>query len=172
MTRWFNVAGPCNPTDHYMLSATARLPDVMRLIAQKSYFVLHAPRQTGKTTAMLTLAQELTASGQYVAALLSLEVGAPFSDHPEAAEAAVLGAWRSAYTAVSQLRSNRPNGQLRLLAHVFVRRSAHGHNRHPGLSCCSWTRLTPCRMRPSFRYSVNYGMDFRIVRRRFHTRWR
>ena len=96
MTRWFNVAGPCNPTDHYMLSATERLPDVLRLIAQKSYFVLHAPRQTGKTTAMLTLAQELTASGHYVAALLSLEVGAPFTDNPDMAEAAVLGAWRSA----------------------------------------------------------------------------
>ncbi len=93
MTRWFNVAGPCNPTDHYMLPATARLPDVTRLIAQKSYFVLHAPRQTGKTTAMLTLAQELTASGQYVAALLSLEVGAPFSTDLQTAEAAILEDW-------------------------------------------------------------------------------
>ena len=53
MPRWFNVAGPCRPDIHYMLPATARLPDVMRLIAQQSYFVLHAPRQTGKTTAML-----------------------------------------------------------------------------------------------------------------------
>ncbi|NJN18646.1 MAG: ATP-binding protein, partial [Oscillochloris sp.] len=61
MARWFNVAGPCRPDIHYMLPATARLPDVMRLITQQSYFVLHAPRQTGKTTAMLSLAQELTA---------------------------------------------------------------------------------------------------------------
>jgi len=96
MNRWFNVAGPCNPADHYMLSATARLPDVTRLIAQKSYFVLHAPRQTGKTTAMLTLAQELTAGGQYVAAMLSLEVGAPFSDDPGAAEGAILSEWKMA----------------------------------------------------------------------------
>jgi hypothetical protein len=96
MNRWFNVAGPCRPDIHYMLSATARLPNVTRLIAQQSYFVLHAPRQTGKTTAMLTLAQELTAGGQYVAAMLSLEVGAPFSDDPDAAELAILGAWRSA----------------------------------------------------------------------------
>jgi type II secretory pathway predicted ATPase ExeA len=96
MTRWFNVAGPCNPSDHYMLSATARLPDVMRLIAQKSYFVLHAPRQTGKTTAMQSLAQELTASGQYVAAMLSLEVGAPFTDDLGGAEAAILSEWTMA----------------------------------------------------------------------------
>jgi type II secretory pathway predicted ATPase ExeA len=58
--------------------------------------VLHAPRQTGKTTAMLNLAQELTASGRYTAALLSVEVGAPFSAEPGAAETAILSDWRSA----------------------------------------------------------------------------
>jgi type II secretory pathway predicted ATPase ExeA len=66
----------------------------MRLIAQQSYFVLHAPRQTGKTTAMLSLAQELTASGKWAAVLLSVEVGAPFSDDPEMAEDAILSSWR------------------------------------------------------------------------------
>jgi hypothetical protein len=96
MTRWFNVAGPCKPDIHYMLPATARLPDVLRLIAQQSYFVLHAPRQTGKTTAMLALAQELTASGQYVATLVSAEVGAAFNDDPGAAEAAILTEWQAA----------------------------------------------------------------------------
>jgi hypothetical protein len=94
MARWFNVAGPCDPRDHYMLPATARLPEVMRLIVQKSYFVLHAPRQSGKTTAMLALARELTAAGRHVAALVSVEVGAPFSDDPHAAEQAILSAWR------------------------------------------------------------------------------
>ena len=42
----------------------------------------------GKTTAMLSLAQELTASGQYTAVMLSLEVGAAFSDDFGAAELA------------------------------------------------------------------------------------
>ena len=47
--RFFNTAGPCNPTKHYMLLATERLlaAEVMQLIAQESYFVIHAPRQTG-----------------------------------------------------------------------------------------------------------------------------
>ncbi|MDJ0549889.1 MAG: ATP-binding protein, partial [Microcystis sp. M49637_WE12] len=53
MTRWFNIAGPCKDDIHYMLSPTVRLPDLEDLIQQRSYFVLHAPRQTGKTTAML-----------------------------------------------------------------------------------------------------------------------
>jgi type II secretory pathway predicted ATPase ExeA len=93
MTRWFNVGGPCNPTDHYMLPSVERLPDLTRLIAQKSYFVLHAPRQTGKTTAMLSLAQELTAQGDYATVLVSAEVGAPFPTTPGLAEQAMLNAW-------------------------------------------------------------------------------
>jgi len=95
MVRWFNVAGPCRPDVHYMLSASARLPEVLRLVEQQSYFVLHAPRQSGKTTAMLAFAQELTYSGRYTAITLSVEVGASFSDDPDAAERAILGSWSS-----------------------------------------------------------------------------
>lgn len=92
--RFFNTAGPCDPQDHYMLSPTERLPDARRLIDQKGYFVIHAPRQMGKTTAMLALARELTAAGRYVSVLVSMEVGAPFSADPGAAELAILSAWR------------------------------------------------------------------------------
>ena len=96
MPRWFNTAGPCKPDIHYMLSPLTRLPELERLIAQESYYVLHAPRQTGKTTLMLSLAQELTASGRYAAVMLSVEVGAVFSAQPGKAEAAILDAWRGA----------------------------------------------------------------------------
>jgi hypothetical protein len=65
MRRWFNTAGPCQADIHYMLSPTQRLPNLERLIEQRNYFVIHAPRQTGKTTAMMALAQQLTASGYY-----------------------------------------------------------------------------------------------------------
>jgi hypothetical protein len=96
MPRWFNTAGPCDPADHYMLPATRRLPEVRRLIEQKGYFVLHAPRQVGKTTALLALARELTAEGRYTTALVSMEVGAAFPHDVGAAEAAVLARWRGA----------------------------------------------------------------------------
>ncbi|MEB3336242.1 MAG: ATP-binding protein [Leptolyngbyaceae bacterium] len=96
MTKWFNTAGPCKPDLHYMVPPIARLPNLKRLIAQQNYFVIHAPRQTGKTTAMLALAQELTASGQYTAVLLSLEVGAVFPHNPGAAEQAILSEWEQA----------------------------------------------------------------------------
>ncbi|MDH6097998.1 ATP-binding protein [Anabaenopsis sp. FSS-46] len=96
MTKWFNTAGPCQPDIHYTLPTSQRLPELKRLIEQRNYFVIHAPRQTGKTTAMLTLAQELTASGKYTAVMVSAEVGSPFPDQPEVAEQAILGAWREA----------------------------------------------------------------------------
>src|SRR5262249_10636573 len=67
-----------------------------RLIDEKMFFVLHAPRQVGKTTALLSLAQELTGEGCYTAALVSVEVGSVFPNEPGAAELAILGEWRSA----------------------------------------------------------------------------
>src|SRR6476469_4803944 len=94
MPRWFNTAGPCREDIHYVLPATRRIPSLERLIAQENYFVIHAPRQVGKTTAMLALAKQLTESGQYTAVMLSVEVGAPFSQDIAGAEEAILGAWR------------------------------------------------------------------------------
>lgn len=95
MSRRFNTAGPNNPEDHYTLPVLARLPDIRRLVDDKLYFVLHAPRQAGKTTALMTLARELTHEGRYAAVLMSMESGVPFRDNVGMAEDAVLDAWRS-----------------------------------------------------------------------------
>jgi hypothetical protein len=92
--RFFNTSGPNRIARHYTLPVLARLPEVRGLVEHELYFVLHAPRQVGKTTTLLTLAQELTAEGRHTAVLLSMEQGAPFSSDPGAAELAVLGAWR------------------------------------------------------------------------------
>jgi hypothetical protein len=96
MPRWFNTAGPCQSDIHYMLPPTQRLPELERLIEQRSYFVVHAPRQTGKSTAMLALAQQLTESGRYAAIMVSVEVGSPFSHDTDKAEIAILGSWQRA----------------------------------------------------------------------------
>jgi hypothetical protein len=96
MPRWFNTAGPCQADIHYVLPPTLRLPGLERLISQRNYFVIHAPRQVGKTTAMLALAKQLTDSGQYTAVMVSVEVGAPFSQDIAGAEEAILAAWRRA----------------------------------------------------------------------------
>ena len=93
MSRSFNTTGPCRPEIHYTLPSTARLPNLERLIEQQNYFVIHAPRQTGKSTAMMALAQQLTEQGKFVAVLVSAEVGAPFPEDTGKAELAILGSW-------------------------------------------------------------------------------
>jgi hypothetical protein len=56
-----------------MLPAAERLSDARRLIDLKRYFVLHAPRQTGKTTTVAALVASLNAEGRYAALLASCE---------------------------------------------------------------------------------------------------
>ncbi|WP_045875584.1 ATP-binding protein [Pseudofrankia sp. DC12] len=95
MARWFNTAGPCNPSNHYMIPASARLPEVPRLVERLSYFVVHAPRQTGKTTTLGALARELTAGGGHAALLTSCEPGRPWGDDVGAATRAILDRLRA-----------------------------------------------------------------------------
>ncbi|MDR1298728.1 MAG: AAA-like domain-containing protein, partial [Oscillospiraceae bacterium] len=71
--RYFNIAGPCNKSKHYMIEASSRLHGVERLIAMEQYFVIHAARQSGKTTYLRDLEQRLNASGEYYALYCSLE---------------------------------------------------------------------------------------------------
>lgn len=92
MTRFFNTAGPCDLADHYMLATERRLPEVQELIDRKLYFVLHAPRQSGKTTLIRSLAQSLTSQGHYTAVYASCETGQPAGDDLERGIRAVLEA--------------------------------------------------------------------------------
>ena len=63
MTRFFNTTGPCDPRWHYMLPPEQRLPQLMQFVERQQYFVLHAARQTGKTTAMRAFAARLRGLG-------------------------------------------------------------------------------------------------------------
>ncbi|WP_084010637.1 ATP-binding protein [Pseudofrankia sp. DC12] len=73
-----------------MIAASARLPEVPALVAREHYFLVHAPRQTGKTTTLRALAAGLTASGEYAAVKLSLQSGAAFGDDIGGATRAIL----------------------------------------------------------------------------------
>ncbi|AYF79379.1 ATP-binding protein [Nocardia yunnanensis] len=63
-----------------MLSAEERLPDARMYIEFGFYFVVHAPRQSGKTTALLGLARDLTAEGHFLALSISCETAEQFGD--------------------------------------------------------------------------------------------
>ena len=80
MEKCFNIAGPCFPDEHYMLPALERLPEIMRIVEQRSYFVLHAARQSGKTTALLALVKEINAKGEMNALYFTVETVQRFTD--------------------------------------------------------------------------------------------
>ncbi len=81
--RYFNTAGPTQSDIHYILPPLARwnLPEIESLIFQRKYFVLHAPRQTGKTSCMLALMDHLNQSGDYYCLYINVEVGQAAREH-------------------------------------------------------------------------------------------
>jgi hypothetical protein len=89
MKKTFNIAGPCYPDEHYMLPAQARCTGLNQLIDQKQYFVIHAARQSGKTTLLLELAQQLKEAGDYYVLYCSLETVQGITDVKEGIPAIV-----------------------------------------------------------------------------------
>ncbi len=73
--RFFNTEGPVLPEEHYCLPPLLRwdLEDVLGLIERKKYFLLHAARQTGKTSCLLALRDRLNREGRYRACYTNLE---------------------------------------------------------------------------------------------------
>jgi hypothetical protein len=75
MNKFFNTSGPVKQDKHYTLDPLTRLdwPEVLNLIDNERYFVLHAPRQTGKTSALLAMMKVLNDSGDYAAVYANIE---------------------------------------------------------------------------------------------------
>ena len=71
--REFNIAGPCVKRWHYMIDSLERVQGVDALIDGGKYFVLHAARQSGKTTFIQDLTNQLNEKNNYYAVYCSLE---------------------------------------------------------------------------------------------------
>jgi len=73
--KFFNTAGPGIPEDHYMLDPLRRVKydEIGALIDQKRYFILHAPRQTGKTTSLTAMAKKINEEGIYHCVYINVE---------------------------------------------------------------------------------------------------
>jgi len=73
--KFFSIAGPVRPEDHYCLPLATRLNEheLRELIEQKKYFILHAPRQTGKTSTMINFARQLNMESEYTALYVNVE---------------------------------------------------------------------------------------------------
>jgi len=74
--RFFNTAGPVRCEKHYCFPPLTRfnLDEILSLINQEKYFVLHAPRQTGKTSSLLALMEHLNQEGRYRCLYVNVEV--------------------------------------------------------------------------------------------------
>ncbi len=81
-----------------MLPAAVRCAEVFDLITRRQYFVIHAARQSGKTTLLSALASELNADTTYRALYCSLESVQEFNE-PERGIPAVVATLRSSLAA-------------------------------------------------------------------------
>ena len=92
--RRFNTEGPIRLDDHYGIPPLERIDvdHVLELIRDKRYFVLHAPRQTGKTSALKALAERLASGEDYHCVYVNVEVGQSAREDVFAAIQAILGA--------------------------------------------------------------------------------
>ena len=73
--KFFNTAGPVNRENHYKIDPLSRwdMEELLSLIEQEKYFILHAPRQTGKTSCMLALRDYLNREGKYHCVYANIE---------------------------------------------------------------------------------------------------
>ena len=71
--RFFNTTGPVDPKKHYYVPHRLNEIKLQRLIDEEKYYVLHAPRQSGKTTAMRIIVEQLNATGKYKVLYFNVE---------------------------------------------------------------------------------------------------
>ena len=92
--RFFNTAGPMDPRKNYCVPPLSRLDvdDLLTLIRNERYFVMHAPRQTGKTSALLALRDLLNggAHGEYRCVYVNVEPGQAARENQAEAMRAIL----------------------------------------------------------------------------------
>ena len=93
--RFFNTAGPVRLDDHYAIDPLDRVDvdELLGLIRAKQYFVLHAPRQTGKTSALIALRDLLNSgeAGDFRCVDVNVEVGQVARDDTARGIRAILG---------------------------------------------------------------------------------
>ena len=92
--RFFNTAGPVVARSHYCIPPLERidLEYVLGLIHDQEYFILHAPRQTGKTSTIKALQDRLNsgAEGDYRCVYVNVEAAQAWRENIPEAMAVVL----------------------------------------------------------------------------------
>ena len=105
MEKFFNTAGPVNKDAHYKLDPLQRwnLDEILTLINQEKYFLLHAPRQTGKTSNLLALQKYLNEKGDYLAVYVNFELGQSARNDVDAGLRAIVYSLISRYSLLAKI---------------------------------------------------------------------
>jgi hypothetical protein len=133
--RFFNTAGPTNCQKHYCVPPLTRfnLDDILGMIDRERYFVLHAPRQVGKTTYLLALMDYLNQAGRYKALYVNVEPAQAARENVRGAIQAILAGLSSMardylgdmYPAQIWSGILAEQGEYAALAEVLTRWSEH-----------------------------------------------
>ena len=96
--KFFNTAGPVNCTKHYCLPPLERfdLEELLHLIDNEKYFILHAPRQTGKTSGLLALMEYLNSGEKYTCLYCNVEMAQVARGDVDSGIKSIVGAIASA----------------------------------------------------------------------------
>ena len=93
--RFFNTEGPVRPDKHYAIPPLDRVDvdEFLALIRAERYFVLHAPRQTGKTSTLIALRDLLNSGevGDFRCVDVNVEIGQVARDDTARGMRAILG---------------------------------------------------------------------------------
>jgi len=100
--KFFNTAGPCVAGEHFLITPERRFGALRALVEQRLYFILHAPRQMGKTTLLNNLAVALNREGTYSAVVTNVEFLERWTDVEKGNLALVEGLARDAHHQVPE----------------------------------------------------------------------
>ena len=97
--RKFNTAGPMKPELHYTIPPLERweTDDILGLIDDMKYFVLHAPRQTGKTSCLLALRDLLNKGDDYHCVYANVEAAQTARNDVESGMGIILSEFDNAF---------------------------------------------------------------------------
>ncbi|MCX6582501.1 MAG: ATP-binding protein [Candidatus Aminicenantes bacterium] len=129
MNKFFNTAGLCTPDKHYMVAPLKRLTDIENLVNNELYFMIHAPRQSGKTTYLHALTQKLNSEGKYIAIVVSFEeAGYKSITVKEANEALIDCVYRAALKQIPA--AERPKEEKTRNLKVYLEKWCESQEKH------------------------------------------
>ncbi|MDR1732901.1 MAG: ATP-binding protein [Synergistaceae bacterium] len=114
--KFFNTAGPAQEDIHYTLDPLRRInyEEVSSLITQRKYFVLHAPRQTGKTTSLLAMVRQINDEGLRYCVYFNVEAAQTARNDVQRGMTAILSRLESAVEHL--LKRRLPNEPAEFIA--------------------------------------------------------